>query len=107
MASARSTIALEALLQRDIPSPALSVSGTLVIAVFESAGDERRLLIEYIVHPKGDCGVSEPCAPAARIVLRCRHRNNVLILSILHLRALAAFLSIPRDFILLRRYREV
>src|SRR6266480_2581729 len=77
------TAALETLRQRHIPGSPLDISCRLIVAVFAGARDERRCQVEEVVYAEGNRRVIKPCAPAARLVLRCRGRHNVLILTLL------------------------
>src|SRR5206468_3748131 len=91
---------LETLLQRHIPDSPPDIGRPLVVAAFERASDKRRILVEHVVHAKGDRGVIEPCAPPTWIVLRGRDRHNVLLLTIFHLSVLAAVPGVSSDLVL-------
>src|SRR6516225_5502143 len=54
---------LETLLYRHVPDAPPDIGLPLVVAVFKRGSDERRVLIENVVHAKRDCGVIEPYAP--------------------------------------------
>src|SRR5437867_11771282 len=69
---------LEALLQGHIPDSPPDIGLPLVVAVFEVARDKRRILVEHVVHSKGDRGVIEPCPPSPWIVFRGRDRYDLL-----------------------------
>src|ERR1700756_3591594 len=66
------TEVLKALRQCHIPSSPSDIGLPLVVAVFDVESYKRRILVEHVVHAKRDGGIIEPCAPAARIVLRGR-----------------------------------
>jgi hypothetical protein len=57
------TEVLEALCQRHIPGSPPDIGRPRVVAVFEVARNKRRVLVEHVVHSKGDGGIIEPCAP--------------------------------------------
>jgi hypothetical protein len=46
--------ALESLLQSDVPEPAFDGGQRFVVAVLKAAGDEGRILVGDILHPKRD-----------------------------------------------------
>src|SRR4029077_16344905 len=78
----------------------------LIVAVFDRARDERRILVEHIVHAKRDRRVIEPCPPPTWIALRGRDRPNVLVLSIRYFHVRAAIFGISGNFVLRRRSRQ-
>src|SRR5262245_6043185 len=89
---------LEPLRQSHIPRPPLDISCRLIVAVFESARDERGRRVEDVVYAESNCRVIKPCPPTTRIVFCCRDRHNVLVRILLCPQVLAAVLGIAWDF---------
>ena len=45
---------LKSFLKLDVPEPAFAHGKQFVVAVLESAGDERRVFVEHVLHTKRD-----------------------------------------------------
>ena len=70
---------LEPFFQCHIPGSPLDIGRRLVVADVNSAGYERRLRIEYVVHAERYGCIVNPRAPATRTVFRGRDRHDVLV----------------------------
>src|SRR5437870_3676908 len=86
----------ESLLQLDVPEPAFDRGKRFVVIILESAGYERRIGIEDVLHSKRERCLIQPGAPSTAVILGSGDRQNILLLTIGPLYVFTAILSEPR-----------
>src|SRR6478736_4246745 len=74
---------LEALLQADVPEPALNCGKRFIIAVLEAASHEWWIFIQHVLHAQRNRGVVKPPLPIAAAVFSRGNRDDVLLLAVL------------------------
>ena len=100
-----SFLALESLLQSDVPEPAFDGGKRFVVAILEAASHERRIFIQHVLHTQRDRGVVKPPLPVAAAIFSRGYRDDILLLAVFHRHVFAAVLGKARHFCRRRRWQ--